>query len=206
MLERQLEEWCAYPMWVQRCVQVLITDDCSAQHPLRNVLNNVNGLSIRAFRLTRKVPWNWLACRNIGAYHARGYWLLLTDIDHVLTRENAVRLLNTLPDLNSNIVYTFTRVDHINNPVKPHGNSYLMTRGMYWRVGGYNEHYSGNYWGTSGTFRQQVLRITSIKQLDIPLTLFTCGEIADAESGLPKCGRAVYNGEIKTLTFPYETA
>lgn len=207
MLARQLEEWSEYPTWVKQRLEVIITDDCSAKYSLRNHIYNVEGVQLRGFRITQDIPWNWLACRNIGALKACGRWLLVTDIDHVVLKwdmmELMKRLIGQLLDERTAYVFTRRRADS-GNMTTSHGNSYLLTRDLYWRAGGYNEQYSGNYWNTSGTFRKQLHRKAKIDVLELPLTLFTREDIPDAESVLPKTGKAKRSKEIKTLTFPYE--
>jgi hypothetical protein len=53
-------------------------------------------------------------------------------------------------------------------PYKPHPNSWLLTRAMYDRVGGYDERYRGVY-GTDGIFakqlRQNARKIAPLKEV-----------------------------------------
>jgi hypothetical protein len=205
MLCKQLREWNMYPDWVKEQMDVLITDDCSERYPITEVLEDVDCIKLRAFRIKKKVAWNWLACRNIGAHHSTSKWLLLTDIDHILLVEDAEKLMIIERLLNQNTAYLLARRNAKDNKIiDSHGNSYLLTRDMYWLAGGYNELYSGNYWNTSGTFRRQLRRVAKMDTLDIPLTLFTSDVVKDAECTLPKRGRAVTSKDIRTLILPYE--
>src|SRR3546814_9930234 len=83
---------------------------------------------------------------NIAAHEAKGIWLISTDIDHVLTAENADALLKRMHRLDPETAYMLHRVEadtglptvNSNGQPKPHPNSFVMTRDMYWRLGGYD--------------------------------------------------------------------
>ncbi len=51
-----------------------------------------------------------------------------------------------------------SRVDAPNlTPYKPHPNTWLLTTDLFYRIGGYDERFSGFY-GTDGEFRNRVQR------------------------------------------------
>lgn len=221
MLRRQLEEWLSYPEAIRQELEIIVTDDCSDTAPLKDILPFPAGLNIRAFRVLKKKPWNWLACRNIGAHYASGTWVLLTDMDHMLQRPHMEKLMAKLPGLHENTVYLFTRVSAPDDSkYKPHDDSFLMTKSMYWKIGGYDEELSGNY-GTSGRYRRRAFeRSEANKRLFIPLTRYGREVIPDASTTTLKRkeGRDPYaigriealkrregrENEIRTLSFPYE--
>jgi hypothetical protein len=156
MLAEQHRLWAMWPQDVKDLVEVIITDDCSPRWPA--TITDV-GLRMRLFRITKDIPWNWLECRNIGAHHAYHPWLLLTDMDHVVQSDAVQRIRDGISGgwINHEMFYTFDRVDAPTfQPYKFHPDSYLMTRNFFWQVGGYDEHYAGNY-GTSGVWRRSCL-------------------------------------------------
>jgi len=86
----------------------------------------------------------------------------MTDIDHVLPSETLRRLV--MGDLSQSHAYRLARVDAPRRwpytlaecrPYKEHPNTWLMTRAMFDKVGGYDERLSGCY-GTDGEFRDRV--------------------------------------------------
>lgn len=224
MLHRQIEEWDKYSQFVRDRLSIVITDDNSKKMPMPEIdfPEGVKGLQ---YRITgEKVPWNWLACRNIGAFHAKSKWLLLTDMDHMLSVGAAESLMHTLVKgrIPEDWIYLFTRVDAPDNiPYKPHNDSFLMTKEMYWKVGGYDEELAGNY-GTSGRYRRRAFDIAKAnKRLGIPLTRFPREVISDASTtefvrkGKGRDPHAIRNIELKkevegradevlTMSFPYE--
>jgi len=224
MYRRQVQEWERYLPRVKYYVSIIVTDDCSTKFPLRDIPEVPNNTKIRRFQITRKVPWNWLACRNIGTHHAPGRWILLTDMDHLVSVENIERIAQRLRRgcLKEDWVYLFVRKDAPNNTkYKPHNDSYMMTRKLYWKIGGYDEELAGNY-GTSGRFRVRAYAISADQErLNIPLIRYPREVIADAsttefsrkgEGRDPDALRRIEwkkrkekrTDEILTMSFPYQ--
>ena len=223
MLQEQLKFWSEYPPNVLKHVEFIVTDDCSTNAPLNSAFVLPANLNIRIFRITKKVPWNWLACRNIGAHHAKGDWLLLTDMDHVLLPQYSNQTLLLTKKLSPDFVYMFSRRDmpHMKK-VPHHKDSFFLSKDLFWRSGGYDEDLSGHY-GTSGQFRRRVIKCaTGWEILDIPLIRYSRSVIDDActvnfvrktadgahHRAMKKIIRnKILSGTsnvIKTLSFPYE--
>jgi hypothetical protein len=154
MLREQQRQWRTYPAALAAALHVIVVDDGSPQAP---ALPHVEDVPLASFLLLRTgvdVRWNWLFCRNLGVAKATTEWVLLTDIDHVLPVET-LRALVEGP-LDPEVAYRFSRVDAPNlTPYKPHPNTWLMTRAMFDRTGGYDERLSGFY-GTDGEYRDRV--------------------------------------------------
>ena len=223
MYLRQVEEWDAYPEDAKRKVSIYVTDDCSTKSPLRDIKEVPSGINIKRFELTKKVPWNWLACRNLGAKVSKSGWLLLTDMDHLVSVKNMNRIVHIIKGrrVKSDWLYLFTRQDAPNlTHYKPHNDSYLMTRSLYWSIGGYDEELAGHY-GTSGRYRIRAYeRSNGQKRLKIPLIRYPREVIPDAsttefprkgEGRDPKVISRIINqkakegreNEIRTVSFPY---
>lgn len=222
MFLRQMEEWNVYPNEIKKQLDIIVTDDCSKDKPLSDLPLNLKNIDIRRFQITEKVQWNWLACRNIGASKANTKWLLLTDMDHMVDSVDIGDLFNFLnKKAYEETVYLFKRVDAPNRTkFKSHDDSYLMTKEMYWKIGGYDEELSGNY-GTSGRYRKRAFQISDHnKRLNIPLTRFPSEVIFDANTKdfvrkhknngkkikaiLRKKTEEGRLDEIRTLSFPYK--
>ncbi len=155
-LARQYKRLQKMPADVRQHLHLIVCDDCSPTEPAFPPPKGRDaGLaSFRLFRVDTKLPWNWLTCRNIGAYHAETGWILMTDMDHELPEATARRI--TYGDLLPENVYRFERVDAPKlRPYKIHPNTWLMTKAMFQKIGGYDERLSGNY-GTDGAFRDRV--------------------------------------------------
>lgn len=176
-LARQFKRLARLPDDVRRHLHLIVCDDGSPKEQAFTPKQRDAGLaSFKLFRVEVDIPWNWLTCRNIGAYHAETGWILMTDMDHELPEVTARRII--FGDLLPENVYRFSRVD-ADKPdkrapfgfqeYKPHPNTWLMTKAMYQKIGGYNERLSGNY-GTDGEFRDRVRdEANDVIMLEVPM-------------------------------------
>lgn len=149
-LRHQIAVWSAYPANLRAFLSVIVVDDGS---PAPAVVPSSAPFDLRLFRIHQDVRWNWLAARNIGAHHAAGGWLLLTDMDHVVPEETLESIV--VGDHDEHKVYAFNRREHSGEPAAPHSASFLMTKALFWKVGGYDEALSG-YYGTDGDWRRRL--------------------------------------------------
>ncbi len=191
MLAEQQRVWSDYPDDDRSRLHVVVVDDCSPmEHRATAQALSASGLgSLRLYRIAKKVRWNWLACRNLGVHVAETEWVLLTDIDHVLPIETFRAI--TRATLHEDSAYRFGRVDapHVwpyalseCSPYKQHPNTWMMTREMYDRVGGYDERLSGCY-GTDGEFRDRVQKnARAVIHLPDPLIRYPREIIPDAST------------------------
>lgn len=224
MLARQYANIAALPADVRGALQLIVVDDGSPKTPafppggVKTAAEAVAELGIAGFQLYRvevDVRWNWLTCRNIGVEKAKTEWVLLTDMDH-LTPEDTLRRI-TEHKLNPRKAYRFSRLDLPDlTPYKPHPNSWLMTRELFDKIGGYDERFSGFY-GTDGEFRDRVRANAEVVMLDQPLIRVPREVVPDASTttylrkqpedhdGVTRIRAriAAEGGRPHRLTFPY---
>lgn len=159
MLKEQWRVWSSYPDEVKAKVSVIVVDDSSPWAPAADALSRREWLSsglasLRLYRAGVDIRWNWLFCRNLGASEANDPWLLLTDIDHVIPADTLSSLLNKNHDTTK--VYRFARVSMPDYTLyHPHADTFYMTKAMFWRIGGYDERFSG-YYGSSSDIRHRM--------------------------------------------------
>ena len=160
---QQWREWKSYSAELMMFVSVIVVDDGSPE-PLRHPAPHEpeTTFRFRAFRIEEDRRWNWLAARNIGAHHADTDWLLLTDMDHVVPEPTMRMAIYGKHD--PNVVYAFQRKEHTGEWIGPHSASFLMTKAMFWKIGGYDEALSGHY-GTDGEYRRRVAKFAPFKIL-----------------------------------------
>lgn len=197
MLRRQLENWHSFPDYVRARMRLIIVDDGSPE-PALDVVRQFNldmglPLSVSLFRILVDIPWNRGGARNLGASAATTPWLLHLDIDHILPPAQATVLADI--ELGTKYWYRFdrfrvgaaddTRKKDACDPastfaqIKPHGDSYLCTRRLYWMVGGYDEDYSGCLGG--GTpFLHQMEAAAPVQVLPLSLHVYTRSVCEDA--------------------------
>jgi hypothetical protein len=172
-LRQQLEGWYAWPADVRCLVRVIVVDDGSPKAPAEPVMRDwlatlgadrqVPGFGLELFRIEVDVRWNWLAARNIGMKESGTGWCLLTDMDHVIPRDTIEVITRAV--LDPHRIYTFRRREHTGEEIHRHPNSMLLTRELFWKIGGYDEALSGHY-GTDGDWRRRCAAAGTVKCLD----------------------------------------
>jgi hypothetical protein len=149
--------WNSYSARALEEIEMIVCDDCSPNHPLGEYLlpASERKYDLKVWRVTENIPWNWIACRNKGAFEAAGKWIMHTDIDLAWHPETADKVLDLLPTFEDGVWYTMDRIKMPEGkPYKGHPNSYIMTKDLYWRIGGYDEEYCGFY-GSDGSYRRR---------------------------------------------------
>ena len=208
-LAHQIRHWNMLSL--RKHLHVNLVDDGSPRNAAANVVATfVPAVDMRLFRIEIDVRWNWLAARNIGVHKATTEWVMLTDMDHVLSNETLETLVRGQHD--PSIIYRFSRSEHHGADIHPHPNSWFMTRDMFWKVGGYDEALSGFY-GTDGEYRRRCAATAKVQIMadalirheyiqDSSTTLYKRKQPEDAE--VKRKIRARGPGwKPRTLSFPY---
>jgi GT2 family glycosyltransferase len=189
MLRVHLAAWHDWPADIRERFKVIIVDDGSPNAPAASVPLPANLIDVSIYRVTEDRPWHQHAARNLGAHVAADGWLLLTDMDHVLTAENAAALVRRLHKMDEGTVYTLHRIEaDTGEPTlgrtgkpKPHPNSFVLTKELYWRIGGYDEEYVG--YGTDGKFKERAFHVGQRGHLKrVALTRYWRGLVPDAST------------------------
>jgi glycosyltransferase involved in cell wall biosynthesis len=194
MLREQLAVWEHYPSQIQ----IILVDDGSpevAADVVRLYASHALRRRITLFRVTVDVSWNRGGCRNLAAREATTQWICQIDIDHILKPDSAARLLAFEPDPAHWYRFRRFRVGAADDTrkkdtipreatygeIKPHIDSYLVKKSLYWRAGGYSEDFSGCLGGGS-PFLAELGLIADVKMLpdDIALHVYTTDVVSDA--------------------------
>ena len=166
MLQKQVENIYNYPQHVKDNLEVIFVDDCSQDHPAKEVLNRLSlGCDLKLYRALVDVRWNQDFCRNLAASKAKHPWLFLTDIDHLLPEETLSELMEA-EYINETLTYRFGRLTYPEmTAYKHHPNTWFMHKSVWDKTGGYDERFRGFY-GTDGDFASRVKRASEIVQID----------------------------------------
>ncbi len=190
MLLHHLNEWNHYDENIKSHINVIIIDDGSKNKPAYNYLKDKNiNMNIQLFRIKQDIPWNQHGAKNLGMYHCKGL-CLMTDMDHLLLKEDAKIILNNIWD--KHIVYKPRRFKISREgyyEYKRHPNTFLIDNDIFWKVGGYDEAFSG-YYGTDSVFRKSIQKVSNIKETNLfKMILFGREDIFDASTNPEHYGR-----------------
>ncbi len=113
----------------------------------------------RLLHTNDKRPWTNDLARNKGAAVASGEYLLMMDVDHVLTREaldlvlrfrgDMLKFHRQVADLDEH-----GEVRNIRESLAPHPNTFAIRKSLFERMGGYNPEYLG-YGAHDSRFRER---------------------------------------------------
>lgn len=184
MLEKQMECWDEYPPEVRRCIEVIVVDDGSPIYLAADVIISYGlpEFSLKLYCVQENIPWNITGALNLAFTEARNGWMFSGAVDHVIPVESMVRLCARLPELDSRTYYRFKRYKNsLNEEARGRGNLFLLTRKLFWEVGGYDEDFAGWYGGAGYLFRRALNKQAQVKMLDDIYTLtYTSDVIPDA--------------------------
>jgi len=180
MLRAHVRETWNIPVGQADRIEYVICDDAS-RVPIAPPVGLCTRMSL--FRIPPPhIRWSHRCATNVAASHARGEWLLVTDIDHVMHARGWQRLftLRHKGELKYDVVYTFERENVDGSAKKSHPDSWLISRRMWDIIGGYDTRYRGHY-GQNAAFQDRVTNhAAEVVRLPITLTRYGREDIADA--------------------------
>lgn len=184
MLRLQLHEWARYRIHDKMVLRAVIVDDGSPRNPAEPVIRQHGdvGFPVSLYRIKENKPWNQDGARNLGMKNCTG-WTLMTDMDHMLSRDHVGGMLNLVSHFaKAGEYYMPDRREFDHTPVHPHANSYVMLAEDFWRMGGYDEDFSGVY-GSDGNFRKCMRAgLKELRTSKFILTRWPRSAISDADT------------------------
>jgi len=155
-LSAQLIEFEKYPL----NIKVQIIDDGSKDDPITNHLQKIPN-NIEIFTIEEDILWNIPGARNLSATVATTPWILILDMDQVITIENIEKILKLPLDDNYEF-YSFNR--RLGKTTKFTAGTMLVSRFLWWECGGYDEDFVGNYGHNDPLFRFKMLHVGAKEQ------------------------------------------
>ena len=178
-LAEVVNSWLVLSDDLRRQILFLVIDDGSSL-PASDVVRALNGhtctADILVFRVLDDIPWNIGGSRNLAMFVSPTRYVFLTDLDITVPSE----VMASLPYLigeaerrhdetgNETVFTHFRRVvqgDTLPKREKPHPAVMLLTTSAYWRIGGCDEDFVGNYGFTDPHFMYRASRTPFISQV-----------------------------------------
>lgn len=184
MLKVHLNTWRKYRPEVLAAMTFIIIDDCSPVPALPIIAKHAEPhvrRRIRVYRISDNIPWNQHGARNLGAHVCETEHFLMTDMDHLLLADEAKTTVITR--WNSRTVRPKRlKAGLIPESDKRHCNTFLTSKQVFLRSGGYDEDYCGSY-GGDGPFLRALGNIAPIEDInDFFMVRFPRDVIPDAST------------------------
>ncbi len=156
----QHSQWSKFSDYAKKNIEIIVVDDGSPNHPCK-APPQINGVDLKILRIEEDIRWNTAGAANLGITKAKYDWIFHMDIDKGVSARNAdlfLRLnfsdplIKYWPNLSHTTVNSrgvVTKKFH-----HPHYNSYIMNKETFWKTGGYDEDFGGNYGYQDTLFRE----------------------------------------------------
>lgn len=161
MLEKQVKLWDSYNSNIKQNFKFIIIDDGSEKKAFDVVKNiNTTNLDLSLYEIQEDIYCNIPGAMNLGSKVANTEWLLHMDMDHTFQERYLLDLLEISKKSKKDVVYRFNR-DVRKDPKmlkkNPSGFKYhpklcMMTKYLYWYIGGFDEDFCGHYGRTDTAF------------------------------------------------------
>ena len=208
LLNWQIQLWLSYSEDIRNALTFIIVDDGSPVGRAIDVLKENKekilsaGLKIELYEVTIDKIWNSEGASNLGIQQVTTDRFLRMDFDYHFEEESMRKILET--DLKQDEWYNFTVLRYgTREHILSHVNTYLMMKETFWKSGGYDEDFCGNYGWTDLLLERILAKFTQKIERD-DVFLVTCS--FDSTHGLERDGSV--NKELlarKTEEYAYKT-
>jgi len=115
MLEKQFALWNSYPEEIKPYLEIVIVDDASpkgqrAEEVITEKKLSLGNIRLSLYRVLTELRWNQHGARNIGAHEAHHDFLMLTDMDHMISPDLMTYLITG--NFEKRSFYMFDRVNY----------------------------------------------------------------------------------------------
>ena len=178
VLLKHIQNWKEFPVEIREKFTFFIIDDCSTK-PANDLLSEEDkrGIDLHIYRVKEDLVCNIAGVRNLGATECKTDYMVILDMDTVISPVMAgslVKLANNNKD--NNTAFKFNRKGPKKNGCM-HPAVCLIRKKDYWNVGGCEEDLVGHYGYTDPSFWHRSRNILKIQECkDIYLLYCPDGE------------------------------
>lgn len=183
MLRKHIESWIRFEPAVLDKFSFTIVDDCS-RVPVDQILQDIDMtlLSLKVYRVQVDLTCNIAGVRNLAAQECDTSWMVILDMDTVVTPVLAKFMVETAEaNMEKPVAFNFNRVvpgnpRHIKHN-KMHPAVCLIRRVDYWSIGGCEEDLVGSYGYTDPCFWHRAIgKVTRVPCRNQHLLYYPEGE------------------------------
>lgn len=135
-----LSKYSKYSSDLLDVIQFVVVDDGS---PVELDIPEYD-LNITWLRITEDIPWNIGGSKNLGVVYAKSDKVLISDLDHEFP-EHTLKKMTEMRNLGRRFYKVWRKHEDTNIIGRPHSNTFLISRGRFLKLYGYDEEYCGGY-------------------------------------------------------------
>lgn len=140
LVKEHVARWKLLPAEVAQKIEFICIDDFSDNQ----IEIDKGELNLRLFRVLDDIHWNMPGCKNLGAFMSMADWLLFFDIDNSIEADGLLKILEAIDKMDKQKLYRFKRIEQ-GKEVDAHINTLLLYKKNFFKIGGLDEDFSGNY-------------------------------------------------------------
>lgn len=197
-LRKQLFNFFSFDSNILKYLNIIIVDDGSLQSPALPIIQsfkNIQKINIQLIKINIDIPWNQPEANNVAFRECKTEYMIRNDIDHYFNEVNIVKILNY--PFKNNYYYSFNRKNEQFNSGSSPPNIYIMKKTDYFKIGGYNEYFSGNY-GDDIEFLPRANKLLTRKLID---DIFIIVDIYGRTKNLPR-DISINKNKLKEINRP----
>jgi hypothetical protein len=162
MLEYQHGKWLNWSDEVKNNVNIILVDDGSS----KQVKIDGSELNLSHYKILEDIRWNVSGAKNLGVWGSKDSWVLCTDIDREIPQDLLIKCVKTSKINPAKVSFVFKEKYHDGKNVKRfHMGTIFLRRQDYWRVGGYDEDFSGAYGHEDGNFLKKLKNLGIVTRI-----------------------------------------
>ena len=152
-LLRHVDNWNSWSKYLRNHFSYLIVDDNSSLHALEKINDKkLEKLDISIYRVLDDLHCNISGARNLAAKKCLTDWMMILDMDTLVSEELAEEIISLASNGRSGFAYKFNQRFPDSEAKIPHGAVCLIRVEDYWKVGGCEEDLVGHYGYTDPIF------------------------------------------------------
>ena len=180
MLQKQIALWESYSDEIKEQVQFVVVDDGS-EKSAHDYVDSAN-INLVIYKIKEDIYCNIPGAVNLGAKVCGTVWMFKHDIDHLLSEESVEKMLELTS--NKNKAYKFYRHNgtEISNPNKIAPGQFMIRVKDFWKIGGWDEDFCGNYGQNDPAFFWRAKGIIETEErYDINMVIDSEGETPEID-------------------------
>lgn len=145
-LKMHFRYWNTYSIHALDQVEFVVIDDgasIDAVDAMRDFWQSGIKFDLAIYKIKEDVPYNFPGTLNLGATVANAPVIMHTDLDVIAKAEDMDVLLKVAKKAKSNQCYKLKAM--YGKGINTSLSSFLLWRETFWKVGGYDEDFAGNY-------------------------------------------------------------